>query len=200
MSLCKIGNTNTIESGIGKARQLNGPKYGANGAYNAITKNISVCEGYTRGMQYLLKLKGIKSHNVDCFAGKDTTHMADGKQDEYTTYILPNFNDYHSIICIDDYDFLYDDPCWNACRYQKGDKSMPWILKTKKEISEDHTLSFDERNIDNNDLGQPRNLIQASIQRNNLFRQTRISRINTTRKHIQEQVSGQINQKGEPVL
>lgn len=51
-------------------------KDGTNGAYNALVKNICVCEGYTRGMQYLLKLRGINSHNVDCYAGKDKTGMA----------------------------------------------------------------------------------------------------------------------------
>ena len=100
-----------------------GPAGGTNGAYNAIMENTCVCEGYTRAMQYLLKLKGINSHNVDCYAGKDTTHMADSKgENKYTTYKLPT-DGYHSIICIDDYYSLYDDPCWNACRYQKGDKA-----------------------------------------------------------------------------
>lgn len=36
-----------------------GPAGGTNGAYNAIMENTCVCEGYTRAMQYLLKLKGI---------------------------------------------------------------------------------------------------------------------------------------------
>lgn len=134
-----------------------GPAGGTNGAYNAIMENTCVCEGYTRAMQYLLKLKGINSHN-------------------------------------DDYYSLYDDPCWNACRYQKGDKSMPWLLKTKQEISEDHTLSFDERTIDNNHLAQSRTGIMASIQRNNLFRNTRISSINNTRARIEDHIKGQIKE------
>ncbi len=192
----KTGHTRTVETFQGGPKMIIGPKNGTNSAYNALVKNTSVCEGYTRGMQYLLKLKGINSHNVDCFAGKDTTHMADGKQDRYTIYELPT-SGYHSIICIDDYNSLYDDPCWNASRYQKGDKSMPWVLKTKKEISEDHTLSFDERNVDNNNLVEPRNIIQASIQRNELFRQTRLSSINSTRGSIKEKIKGQVFQKGD---
>lgn len=179
-------------------RIQDGPKGGTNGAYNALVRNTCVCEGYTRGMQYLLKLKGINSHNVDCYAGKDTTHMASNSQEnQYTTYVLPDSAEYHSIICIDDYNCLYDDPCWNACYYQQGDISMPWLLKTKEEISQDHTLSFDERGVSNDGLRQPSDAIRASIQRNNLFRQskTRTSSINDTRKTIKEQVKGQIFQR-----
>ena len=70
---------------------MSGPKNGCNGAFNALILNKCVCEGYTRGMQYLLKLKGIQSHNVDCYAGKDETHMADEsiQEDLYTTYNIP---------------------------------------------------------------------------------------------------------------
>ena len=142
-----------------------GPSGGANGAYNAFIYNTCVCEGYTRAMQYLLRLKGIKSHNVHCIAGEDTLHMSTDKgNDIYKTFDLPD-DGYHSIISIDDVDCLYDDPCWNAGRYQRGDKTMPWTLLTKEEISKDHTLSFNERNIDNNTLTVPRNIIQAAMQR-----------------------------------
>lgn len=190
----KIGHNHSKDMGMQGLRMRIGPAGGTNGAYNAIMENTCVCEGYTRAMQYLLKLKGINSHNVDCYAEKDMTHMADSKgENKYTTYKLPT-DGYHSIICIDDYYSLYDDPCWNACRYQKGDKSMPWLLKTKQEISEDHTLSFDERNIDNNHLAQSRTGIMASIQRNNLFRNTRISSINNTRARIEDHIKGQIKE------
>lgn len=179
-------------------RITSGPEFGTNGAYNALIKNTCVCEGYTRAMQYLLKLKGINSHNVDCYGCKDTTHMADNKnEDEYTTYMLPDNAEYHSIICIDDYHSLYDDPCWNACYYQQGDKSMPWLLKTKEEISQDHTLSFDERGIDNAHRSQPSTLIQESIKRNDLFRQakTRASSLSQTRSSIKQHIKGQIIEK-----
>ena len=172
----KSGHSNTTKVEVaGKELKFrNGPKKGANGAYNALTKNLCVCEGYTRAMQYLLKLKGINSHNVDCYAGKDTTYMADGKNETiYTRYKLPDSSEYHSIICIDDYDCLYDDPCWNACYYQQGDKTMPWLLKTKEEISKDHTLSFDERNISNNHLAVPSEVIKRSIDSNELFVKSR---------------------------
>lgn len=150
-----------------------GPIGGANGAYNAFTYNTCVCEGYTRAMQYLLRLKGIKSHNVHCISGEDKLHMASDKgNDMYKVYNLPD-DGYHSIISIDDVDYLYDDPCWNAGRYQKGDKSMPWTLLTKEEISRDHTLSFGEKNIDNNTLKVPRNEIQIAMQRVENYRKER---------------------------
>ena len=101
---------------------------------------------------------------------------------------------YHSIISIDDVDCLYDDPCWNACLYQQGDKSMPWLLRTKSEISEDHTLSFEERDTENDHLNQSRNLIESSINSNALFRarRTRLGSLGTTKKKMEEQVKGQI--------
>lgn len=189
-------NSSTLNVDGKEIRLRNGPKVGANGAYNALTKNICVCEGYTRGMQYLLKLKGINSHNVDCYAEKDTTHMADEKnENRYTKYRMPDSSEYHSIICIDDYDCLYSDPCWNACRYQSGDKSMPWLLKTKEEISQDHTLSFDERVVSNNHLFIPSDIIQKSIRNNSLFieSKTRILSINATKGNISREIKGQIH-------
>lgn len=124
-------------------------------------------------MQYLLKLKGIKSHNVHCISGEDNLGMSTDKQDDiYKIYDLPD-DGYHSIISIDDVDCLYDDPCWNAGRYQKGDKSMRWTLLTKEEISKDHTLSFGERNIDNNTLKVPRSEIQIAMQRIANYREDR---------------------------
>lgn len=152
---------------------VSGPIGGANGAYNAFMYKTSVCEGYTRAMQYLLRLKGIKSHNVHCISGKDNLHMSSDKGDDiYKTYQLPD-DGYHSIVSIDDIDYLYDDPCWNAGRYQRGDKSMPWTLLTKDEISQDHTLSFNERNINNNTMNVPRKEIQIAMQRVATYREER---------------------------
>ena len=50
---------------------------------------------------------------------------------------------------------------------------MPWTLLTKEEISRDHTLSFNERNIDNNTLNVPRSAIQIAMQRIANYRQER---------------------------
>ena len=97
----------------------------------------------------------------------------DKGDDIYKIYDLPD-DGYHSIISIDDMDYLYDDPCWNAGRYQRGDKSMPWTLLTKEEISRDHTLSFYERNIDNNTLKVSRNTVKIAMDRINNYRNLRL--------------------------
>lgn len=132
-------------------------------------------QGYLEGIEILPNLKSltIKSHNVHCIAGEDKLHMSTDKGDDmYKTYNLPD-DGYHSIISIDDVDYLYDDHCWNACRYQKGDKSMQWSLLTKDEISKDHTLSFNERRIDNNTIKVPRKEIQIAMQRVATYREDR---------------------------
>lgn len=128
---------------------LSGPIRGANGTYNAFMYNSCVCEGYTRAMQYMLKLKGIKTANVDCIAGKDNLHLAD--RDNDNEFIVFNYNgksEFHSICRIDtDSGCYYCDPCWDAGHFQCGDKSLPYLLLTKEQISSDHTLSFNEKNI-----------------------------------------------------
>lgn len=167
----KSGHSHVTPSSDKLPAIVSGPLGGANGAYNAFIYNTCVCEGYTRAMQYMLKLKGIKSHNVHCISGEDKLNMSlDKGEDKYKVYNLPD-DGYHSIISIDDLDYLYDDPCWNASRYQMGDKSMPWILLTKEEISRDHTLSFGEKNINNNTLNVPRNLVKIAIERINMYRE-----------------------------
>lgn len=112
-----------------------------------------------------------------------------GKETQYTTYELPT-KGYHSIICIDDYNCMYDDPCWNACKYQKGDKSMKWLLKTKSQISEDHTLSFDERSIENDHLQESQETIEYSISKNEAFLKQQEQRKN-------KKIKGQINRDDE---
>lgn len=166
---------------------------GANGAYNAIMFNMCVCEGYTRAMQYLLKLKGINSRNVSCISGKDTIGMADGKNEtEHTHYKLPD-DGYHSIICVEDEMCLYCDPCWDAARYQRGDKSLPYCLLNKEEISRTHTLSFAERRIANEHISVPRNVVTDSIASNSLFKQTRLQNVKQAGETIKsEGYKGQI--------
>lgn len=171
---------------------------GANGAYNALMINRCVCEGYTRAMQYLLKLKGINSRNVRCIGIKDTLNLANEKNETiYTTYELPD-EGYHSIICIEDEYSLYCDPCWNAGLYQHqhGDKSLPYTLLNKQEIAKTHTLSFQERKVANEHLSVPRNAITESIARNELFRRTRLGEIQKARQTIKDSIyKGQVFDK-----
>ena len=172
-----------------------GPIGGANGAYNAIMLNQCVCEGYTRAMQYLLKLKGINSRNVMCIGEKDTLNMADGKNETmYTRYNLPD-DGYHSIICIEDEFALYCDPCWNAGLYQakNGNKSLPFTLLNKKEIAKTHTLSFKERNVANEGITVPRETIFQSIKSNELFKTTRMGNVKQQMQEIRnEKYKGQV--------
>ena len=51
---------------------------------------------------------------------------------------------------------------------------MPWTLLTKEEISRDHTLSFYERNIDNNTLKVSRNTVKIAMDRINNYRNLRL--------------------------
>ena len=132
---------------------------GTNSTYNAIIGNCCVCEGYTRAMQYLLILNGISSRNVHCYAGEDKIGMADNDSiddPEKIFYKLKKLG--HSIICISDGkgNEFYDDPCWNACCYQQGDKTMRWTLLTKEEIKRDHTLTFVDKKVRNvsNDIAK----------------------------------------------
>ena len=175
----KTKQTHTYASNISA-----GPKGGANGAYNAFIFNTCVCEGYTRAMQYLLKLKNIKSHDVNCIATTDTIHLSSSDVDDrYRTISLP-VEGYHSIICIDDMNYLYDDPCINATHYRSGDKSFPYTLLTKDEISRTHTLSFNEKIISNEAFSVPREEIKASIYRNNLYREMQEQYSNTEEEEI----------------
>lgn len=171
---------------------------GANGAYNAIMLNRCVCEGYTRAMQYLLKLRGIHSRNVRCIGEKDTLHLADkAKETIYTKYELPD-EGYHSIICIEDEDLLYCDPCWNAGLYQakNGNKSLPFTLLNKNEISKTHTLSFQERKVSNEHITVPRNEVAQSIARNDLFKNSRMGKVREQFQEIRNEVyKGQVKEE-----
>lgn len=127
-----------------------GPSHGANGLYNCLMLNKCVCEGYTRGEQYLLSLCGISSSNVACTAHADIFGFSDsGRQGQTMFTELPR-NGYHSIVRILTSDgYLYSDPCWNACVYETGRQDLPYSLLTKEEISRDHTLLYGEIDISN---------------------------------------------------
>ncbi|MBQ3494619.1 MAG: hypothetical protein IJA69_04310 [Clostridia bacterium] len=130
-----------------KGDQYVGPKKGANGAYNALMFNSCVCEGYTRAMQYLLNLVGVRTANTHCIAGKDTSGYAEKSKESASVFRLLPKDGFHSICRIErESGIFYCDPCWNAGRYQKGDKSMPWLLLTKEQIAKTHTLSCNEQN------------------------------------------------------
>lgn len=145
---------------------------GTNGAVNGVLYNKCVCEGYTRTMQYLLKKAGIKSKNIYCIAAEDNIGMAsDNIENKY--YDLPR-GERHSIIRVEveDNGIYYCDPCWDAIYYQKGFDHFPYLLLTKKEISKDHMLSFDEKNIIY-DISIPRSEIKSILDRQDAVEKNR---------------------------
>ena len=151
--------------GVSKDGLLIGSPRGANGAYDGFMFNTCVCEGYTRVMQYLLTLLGVKTANTHCVAGKDVYGFADKKNDNRSIFIELPKDGFHSICRIDrEHGVFYCDPCWNASRYQSGDKSMPWLLLTKEQIAETHTLSYNEQNF-NNQTPIPKEKIEEIKQR-----------------------------------
>lgn len=149
---------------------LQGPVKGVNGAYNAFIYGSCVCEGYTRAMQYMLGLKGIHTANTHCIACEDTMHMSEASYDnEFTVFNLPKTG-YHSICRIErDSGIYYCDPCWDAGRFQRGDKSLPYLLLTKSQISKDHTLSFNDKNISHKDPIPENYLNQIKTNANNII-------------------------------
>ena len=132
---------------IGGVKMLSGPTRGANGAYDALMNNNCVCEGYTRAMQYLLKLKGINATNVGCLAKEDIYGISD-KKNENVYGLKVKLENGHSICRVEcDGKYYYCDATWDASRYQKGDHSFPYLLKTKSQLKSTHTLSRDEINV-----------------------------------------------------
>lgn len=128
--------------------EVNGVKRGLNNgtqsAYNGLMYGSCVCEGYTRSMQYLLKLLNIKSKNVYCISGKDKIKV----NEHYNNQVELPDDGYHSIIRVDlSNGIYYCDPCWDSCRWHRGDTSLPYCLKNRDDISMDHTLSFEESNV-----------------------------------------------------
>lgn len=142
-----------------------GKKGGTNSAYNGIMFGFCVCEGYTRSMQYLLKLLNIKTENVSCISGANKIQI----NEHYHNMVKLPEDGYHSIIRIDDEDMLYCDACWDACQWQNGDQTLPYCLLTKEEISLDHTLSFEENIVANNHLKVSREQIKNILQHISIF-------------------------------
>ena len=191
----KNGNTHTIDgpSTIDGSKGLlisDGLPHGANSAYNCLMKGTCVCQGYSRGEQYLLALMNIRSTAISCVGERDTIGIADSQKtwdNEHEVLLARQYIPDHSILRIDDYYSLYSDPCWNANSWQKGDKSMHWSLRTKREISRDHTLLRFDRDIvslDGMGLRISPKRIEQSISTNELFARTKTSEVEEQRKQL----------------
>lgn len=137
-----------------------GKKGGTNSAYNGIMFGAAVCEGYTRSMQYILKLMNIKTKNVRCISGSNKILI---NESYHNQIVLPD-DGYHSIIRIDDQNSIYYcDPCWDSCLWHEGNTTLPYCLLTKEEISKDHTLSFEEDEVIYN-IKYPRNYVKNTLE------------------------------------
>lgn len=146
-------------------RFVKSPMHGASGAYNALVFNQCICEGYTRAMQYLLKLKGIKSHDVYCLPKIKQKSFFNTEEEnaEAGKYEIAFNDEYHSVLCIDDYYSLYSDPCLDANFYRRGDKTLPFVLKTKEQLEETHRFVSSQEDVLNRYSEQSEHSIMSSI-------------------------------------
>jgi len=171
------------------AKEKEGIAHGDNGAYNCLVKKYCVCEGYARGMQYLLALKGIRSHTVHCIGGKPDEKGISNLTTTLNRFTLvqPDLGRLHSILRVDDCYCYYCDPCWDAGKYQhtgaKKDQTLPYCLLTKSEISKTHTLSIQER-VFNEGQKKSRTDIADEIRYNELFLKTKASQMEAQRKQL----------------
>ena len=157
-------------------RFVKAPSHGASGAFNAIVYNQCICEGYTRAMQYLLKLKGIKSHDVYCRPKIREKNFFNTEEEnaQVGQYKIMFEDEYHSILCVDDYHSLYVDACLDAKFYRKGDKTFPFLLKTKEQIEETHQFVSSQEDIMNRYSEQSEQSIMNSVRNTELHIETKI--------------------------
>lgn len=87
-------------------KEIVGARSTANGIYSALIRGQANCEGFTRAMQYLLKLKGIHAKNVYCVPKPENAILKEA---------------YHSVIYLENSD-LYSDPCYEAIYFERGEK------------------------------------------------------------------------------
>ena len=95
-------NMNLGENSSVENKAIVGARSSANGLYSAIMKAKGSCEGFTRAMQYLLKLKGINSRNVYCMPKPENEEVCKNLKEEY-----------HSVIYLENLN-MYSDLCYDA--------------------------------------------------------------------------------------
>lgn len=117
---------------------------GINGTVNALLYGSCVCQGYSKSLQLLLELCGIKSFDIGCIAEEKDNTIDRNKIDDR---IHADASD-HSILKVNiDNNTYYSDTTWDASRYQLG-KDRKYFLLSKEDISKDHKL-LDEENVIN---------------------------------------------------
>jgi len=100
-------NITTKTNATAENKDIIGARTSANGIYPTLMRAKGNCEGFTRTMQYLLKLKGINSRNVYCMPRQENKEICEILKDEY-----------HSVVCLENTD-LYSDPCYEAIYYEQ---------------------------------------------------------------------------------
>lgn len=100
-------NINSQSNATVEKKAIMGARSTANGLYTTIMREQGNCEGFTRAMQYLLKLKGIHSRNVYCVPKPENAILKEA---------------YHSVVYLENND-LYSDPCYEAIYLQGERKS-----------------------------------------------------------------------------
>lgn len=156
-----------------KLEVKNGFKGGSNSTYNALIKQLVVCQGYTHAMQFLLKLNNIKAYDIACAAG--------------TKEAMEKGISNHSIqgIVLDG-EMLYSDITFDiANKYNKKDKIIEYFLMSEEEIKKDH-------NILTNIVSIKKHPHIDSIYREDLikFAKDRIASVN-----LQEEIEGAIENR-----
>lgn len=108
-----------------------------NGTVKAITQHSCVCQGYSKAMQLLLKLVGIKSFDTSCFVAHDPNKL-------YKINNRVNEGD-HSLLKVNiDGTIYYSDVTWDAYHFQKGE-NRKYFLISKDEMIKDHKLVGEEQ-------------------------------------------------------
>lgn len=117
---------------------------GQQGSYNALVEGHSICQGYTKAMQVLLKVVNIPSHDIECVINNRGYRV----HGETSTGVLGD----HSILMVNlggrgflDQRLSYNDPTWDAQLIQNG-KQARYFMLSKEEISQDHPL-VDQENM-----------------------------------------------------
>ena len=179
-----------------------------NAAYDCIVNKIAVCEGITRGSQYMNKLRNIKSRNVGCYPDKNANSgIIDFVERTYKqgemSFDANRKGDYHAIICYVDYFNLYSDITASVSAFGSGNRGLVRSLMTKKAIHDKClVLSNFEIGVENEEYAQKPWEIRKSIDTCALFaKQTQekmmLSQINEMRTGIKVEMG---RPKGEIVL
>jgi len=140
---------------------------GNNGTYNSIVLNECVCQGYTKGIQFLLKLVGIYSFDIACIC--DDNKLRNNIKSVNGERRLSEGD--HSIIKVNlDGKVYYSDVTWDADNYQK-DRERRYFLLNKEDISTDHKLISEEETLS----------YEKSIEKSEFDRLMRLARIRLKR-------------------